>query len=99
MLPQELATHYEQLRERAIKGREDRSSAGGILHRQGLWAWMIAVTAEQVHGNECRASSTANTLSLSSSMPTSPTTPGGGELLAAWADLLVGVITQREATP
>lgn len=60
---------------------------------------MIAITAKEVQGKEARTSSTASTLPTSAFMPTSSTAPGGGELLAAWADLLVGVITQREATP
>jgi hypothetical protein len=60
---------------------------------------MIAITAEVAHGDECRASPGSNRRPASPSVPISSTTPDGGLLLAAWADLLVGVITQREATP
>jgi hypothetical protein len=60
---------------------------------------MIAITAEEVRGKECGSSPTASALPPTPSMLTSSTTPSGGELLAVWTDLLVGVITQREATP
>ncbi len=98
MLPPELETHYEQLRERALQGREDRSTASTILQRQGLWAWMMAIAAEEVHAKDRLASATGNTSTALSSRPRTPSASDWGELLAAWTDLLVGVVTRREAT-
>jgi hypothetical protein len=69
-----------------------------VLVRQGLWAWMTVIAVEEVHGIGGRESPAADT------PPTSPSTPSFapasvcGELLAAWTDLLVGVIAQKEAS-
>ena len=69
-----------------------------VLLRQGLWAWMTVIAAEEVHDRSRRASSAANTPPASPSMPSLPPASVCSELLVAWTDLLVGVITQEEAT-
>ncbi len=70
-----------------------------ILVRQGLWAWMTVIAAEEVHGIGRRESPAANTPPPSPSMPMpSPPASVCGELLVAWTDLLVGVIAQKEAS-
>jgi len=68
-----------------------------VLVRQGLWAWMAVIAAEEVHGIGRRECPTANTPPTSPSMPSSPSALVCGELLVAWTDLLVGVIVQKEA--
>ena len=70
-----------------------------VLVRQGLWAWMTVIAAEQVHGIGCRECPAANTPPTLPSMPTSfPSASVRGELLVAWTDLLVGVIAQKEGS-
>lgn len=98
MPPQGLVRCYEQLREQVLQGREDRSTAMAVLVRQGLWAWMMVIAAEEVHGIGCRESPAVNTPPTSSSMPSFLPASVCGELLVAWTDLLVGVILQKEAT-
>jgi hypothetical protein len=70
----------------------------GVLLRQGLWAWMTVIAAEEAHGIGRRESPAANTTPLSPSKPSLPPASGCGELLVAWTDLLVGVIARKEAT-
>jgi hypothetical protein len=69
-----------------------------VLVRQGLWAWMTVIAAEEVHGIGRRECPAANTTPTSPSMPSSLPALVCGELLVAWTDLLVGVIVQEEAS-
>ena len=70
-----------------------------VLVRQGLWAWMTVIAAEEVHGIGRRESPAANTTPTSLSMPSLPPATVCGELLVAWTDLLVGIIARKsEAT-
>lgn len=64
-----------------------------VLLRQGLWAWMTLVAAQQPHGIDRRE---ATPLTRT---PSPPPTSAPRELLAAWTDLVVGVVVARkEAT-
>lgn len=69
-----------------------------VLVHQGLWAWMTVIAAEEVHGIGRRESPAANTPPTPPSIPSCPPASVSSELLAAWTDLLVGVIAQKEAS-
>jgi len=89
---------YEQLREKVLHGRKDRSSSMAVLVHQGLWAWMTVVAAEEAHCIGRRESPAANTPPASPSIPSLFPASVNSELLAAWTDLLVEVIAQKEAS-
>jgi len=68
-----------------------------VLVHQGLWAWMTVVAAEEVHRIGRRESTATNTPRASPTIPSSLPALVSSELLAAWTDLLVEVIAQKEA--
>ena len=96
MPPQGLAARYEHLREHVLQGHEDQSTAMTVLVRQGLWAWMTVIAAEEVHGIGGRESHAMYTPPTSFSTPSFAPAAVCGELLVAWTDLLAGVIAQEE---
>jgi len=59
---------------------------------------MTAIAAEEVQAKRHRELPAANTPPTSPSKASFPSASGRDELLVAWTDLLVGVITQKEAT-
>ncbi len=95
--PKGLATRYEQLRERVLHGGGDRrSTAIAVLLRQGLWAWMTLVAAEDMRNiGHCEPAPSRWTATLPPT-PSLPTAPLRSELLAAWTDLVVGVAARKE---
>ncbi len=80
---------YEQLRQQVLQGCQDRSAARAVLLRQGLWAWMTVIAAEQGDDRGRQEFSAANTTPTSPPMPSLPPASVCGELLVAWTDLLV----------
>jgi hypothetical protein len=92
-VPQELATRYEQLREQVIRGGGSGGTAIAVVVRQGLWAWIMLAAAEDAHGVP-RPEAVRTTPTPSSPPPTVPR-----ELLAAWTDLVVGLVARQEVSP
>ena len=94
--PKGLATRYEQLRERVLHGGGDRrSTAIAVLLRQGLWAWMTLVAAEDMRNIGHCESAPSNRSATLPPTPSLPTASARGELLAAWTDLVVGVVARK----
>jgi len=89
-LPQGLATRYEQLREQVLRGGGSGCTAIAVVLRQGLWTWMMLAAAEDAHGVTRRE---AVSQSLA---PSYPPASVPRELLAAWTDLVVGIVARQE---
>jgi hypothetical protein len=70
--------------------------AGGpaVVLRQGLWAWMTLVAAQQADDDPgaARVRDVASATTPPSLLPTAVR----DELLAVWTDLVVGVVTRQE---
>jgi hypothetical protein len=89
-LPQGLPTRYEQLREQVLCGAGRLCMGMSVVLRQGLWAWMMLAAAEDAHGvTRCQAAS-------QSPDPSFPLATVPRELLAAWTDLVVGMVARQE---
>lgn len=85
-LPQGLATRYEELREQILCGAGRLCMEMSVVLRQGLWAWMVLAAAEGTDGvTGCEAAS-------QSPAPSFPLVTVPRELLAAWTDLVVGMV-------
>jgi hypothetical protein len=89
-LPQGLATRYEQLREQVLCGGGSGCTAIAVVLHQGLWAWMMLAAAEDTHGL------TRPEAVLPAPTQSSPPVSVPRELLAAWTDLVVGMVARQE---
>ena len=83
-----LATHYEQLRERALGGGGNRGIGMAVVRRQGLWVWMMLVPAQT--DDSARRSSVPPVAILSSTPP-----PVRSELLAVWSGLVLDTVIRQ----
>ena len=72
--------------------------AMNILRRQGLWAWMrvIAIEVARGDGRQDRESCPPSMTPVSAATAPVIAAPVCAELLVAWTDVLVGVITREE---
>lgn len=80
------------MREQVLRGDHAHGVGLTVVLRQGLWAWMMLVAAEDVDGVASR--------NPVRSAPGPPALPARvcGELLAAWTDLVVGTVGRLEVS-
>lgn len=68
-----------------------------VVLRQGLWAWMILVSAQRT--DETSASPVSDVLDTTSAPACPPADWMCHELVAACTNLLVGAVTRQELQP
>jgi hypothetical protein len=80
------------MREQVLRGDNARCMGMTVVLRQGLWAWMMLVAAEDADAVAARGPVR--------SAPGPPALPARvcGELLAAWTDLVVGTVGRLEVS-
>jgi transposase len=89
--PRGLAARYERLREQALHGGGCSSVGMMLVRRQGLWARMLLAASDDER--DCALAHVSEPAPTPLALPATV----GGELLAAWTDLLVGVVRRQEA--
>lgn len=79
------------MRERVLHGDKACCVGMTVVLRQGLWAWVMLVAAEDAD---------AVPPAPVRSAPDAPTLPARvcGQLLAAWTDLVVGTVRRLEVS-